>query len=123
MDRERASRAGKTSGEELTPEDEWAYCIAAGVPDDLYWQLTPPELRALLNALQEREDGRARQLALAAGLVAAEIRNSQRRRGGRFWRPEDFVRARGDAGSRAPTAEEIARLEHRMAPTRSIRRD
>lgn len=122
MDRERAGRAGKTSTEELTPEDEWAYCIAAGVPDELYWQLTPPELRALLRALNAREEERARQTALAAGLIAAEIRNTQRRRGGRIWRPQDFVRGRGDAGQRAPTAEEVAHLEHRMAPTRSIRR-
>lgn len=93
------------------------------MPDELYWQLTPPELSALLGAIREREEVRAYQAALNAGLIAAEIRNANRGRGGRVWRPTDFVRdpRRGSAGSRAPTAEEAAHLEHRMGPTRSIR--
>jgi hypothetical protein len=51
--------------------------VAAGVPDDLYWQCTPFERNATLRA----------------GLIASEVRNTMRtKRTDRVWGPRDFLK-------------------------------
>jgi hypothetical protein len=82
---------GKTGGRELTPTEVWANAVAAGIPDELYWQLTPPEARALMKAIHEREVVQARAANLRFGLIAAELRNARRtRKTDRIWKAEDF---------------------------------
>lgn len=96
----------------MTPEIRaWAQAIAAGVPDELYWQLTPPEIRALLEELAEREARQERNAALRAGLVAAAIYNVHRRKGTQALKPEDFVRPERERVKILPAAEMAKRLQ------------
>lgn len=100
----------------------WAYCVAAGIPDDLYWRLTPPEIAALLDAIHEREKKQNRHGILRAGLVAATIENTNpyRRKGTPLKQPEDYLR---EGRQFEPfTDEELARLAPRERPSRSIRK-
>lgn len=66
----------------------WATAIAAGVPNELFWEITPQELAEILK--QKREQERA--AYLRAGLVAATIVNVNRKRGSRMVQPSDFIR-------------------------------
>lgn len=67
--------------------------MANGIPEDLFWRLTPVELGALLHEMGERESRREYQRALLAGLIAAEVRNTMRSRNtDRVWKAQDFVR-------------------------------
>ena len=85
-------RRGKRTGRRLTPLEAWAQSVAAGIPDDLYWQCTPPERQALLEALAQREERRERSATLRAGLVAAAVYNVHRKKGAKAIKPQDFVR-------------------------------
>lgn len=68
--------------------------VAAGIPDEVYWRSTPEELTALLEELDKRETRLKREADLRAGLIAAELHNTQpfRRPGARRLRPSDFIR-------------------------------
>ena len=91
---------GKRRRDGVSPTEAWARAVAAGIPDDLYWRLTPPEARALLEALGEVEARRERASALRAGLVAAAIYNAQRaKRSDKVWQPKDFVQEAGEEKS------------------------
>ena len=83
---------GKREGHGLTPLEGWARCVAAGVPDELYWQCTPPEIEALLTALADRDEQQERSAVLRAGLVASAVYNVHRKKGSKALRPEDFLR-------------------------------
>jgi len=89
--------------------------VAAGMPDDLYWQTTPHERAALLEELEkvrQRED-------LRFGLVAAQVENWSPRKRGRARRARDFFSLR-PVGPPV-TDEDRKRLAPFMAPSKSIR--
>ena len=65
--------------------------MAAGIPNDLYWELTLQEVGAVLRRVVEQE----RAANLRAGLIAATIINaSPYKPKGRFVRPTDFLAER-----------------------------
>lgn len=72
----------------------WARSVAAGVPDDLYWHLTPADTRVLIEELGERRKADQDAANLRAGVVAATIANIWRKKGSRAIRPQDFFRRR-----------------------------
>lgn len=87
----------------------------AGVPDELYWQTTPPERAALLQAADKREQRMDRRFAFIATRIANE---NPYRKGG----PVTIDHFLGRAGPPV-TQEDRKRLAHRMGPTRSVRSD
>ena len=66
--------------------------MALGIPDDLFWECTPPELDALIRAFGERESRREEAARQRAGLIAASIYNVTPRKPGynRVFQPTDF---------------------------------
>jgi hypothetical protein len=70
----------------------WADCLAAGIPDALYWELTPPEADALRDAIEKRRvDDRRFSMRLAA-LGAAATYNVNRAKGQRWIAPDDLIK-------------------------------
>lgn len=67
----------------------WSAALAAGIPNELFWELTAPEVEAVLERRAEEE----RRVRLLFGLVAAQINNSSPHRR-RAVRPQDFFRER-----------------------------
>jgi len=65
----------------------WSRAMAAGVPDEVFWRLTPQELLAMFERKREAE----RAAFLRAGLVAATIVNVNRRPGTRAVEAADFL--------------------------------
>lgn len=65
--------------------------MAEGIPDELYWRLTPAETRALLRRIYRRREREAEAALLRAGLVAAAIYNVHRKRGKPPIMPRDFL--------------------------------
>lgn len=59
----------------------------AGIPDALFWNLTPFELAAVLDRVKEQE----KRATLRAGLVAATIVNVNLKKGARLVQPSDFI--------------------------------
>jgi hypothetical protein len=76
----------------LTREETWASAIAAGVPDHLFWRLTPVELGSLLGKMAEVHEAEERAAVLRAGLVAATVHNVHRRKGTRAAKPSDYLK-------------------------------
>jgi hypothetical protein len=74
----------------------WAQSVASGIPDELFWRLTPVEAGALINQLVELESRRERAARLRAGLIAATIMNTTPRRKGdhKVYQPTDFWKDR-----------------------------
>jgi hypothetical protein len=73
--------------------------VAAGVPDELYWRLTPVETGALLDEIIGREMGRERAASYRAAFLVSELRNVHRqKRSDRVWTPEDFLKDEAAAG-------------------------
>lgn len=72
--------------------DFWAYCVAAGIPDELYERTTPPERLALLKAIEDREYSRRLHEAQCAALVAATLCNIHRKKGAKAYKVSDFVK-------------------------------
>lgn len=68
----------------------WADAHAAGISDELFWTLAPPELEAVLNRHADLE----RAKYLRAGLVAATIVNVNRKPGRPLVKPGDFIKER-----------------------------
>lgn len=66
----------------------WARAIAAGIPDAVFWRLTPLELSHVFAVRREQ----ARAATLRAALIAAQIINVNLRAGATPVRPEDFLR-------------------------------
>ena len=65
----------------------WASALNAGIPPDLIWELSVPEIEAVVGL--KCEDDRA--ACLRAGLIAATILNVNIRKGARKYKPSDFV--------------------------------
>jgi hypothetical protein len=68
--------------------------VAAGIPDELYDQCTPPEREALLVALAKREERRGRDAMYRAAFIVSAIYNVNRKKGKRALKPEDFLKAK-----------------------------
>jgi len=66
----------------------WAAAIIAGIPDELYWELTYEEIGAVLKQFAALE----RAANLRAGLIAAVYVNMHRRKGKRLIQPAEFLR-------------------------------
>lgn len=64
--------------------------MAAGIPNELFWELTPREVEEVLKRQAEEE----RAEYLRAGLVAATIVNVNRKKGAPMVKPGDFIRVR-----------------------------
>jgi len=62
--------------------------MAAGIPNALYWTLTPAEVVAVVREVALRE----RAANLRAGLIAATLMNIHRKKGSRLIQPGDFLR-------------------------------
>lgn len=62
--------------------------IIAGIPNDLFWDLSLDEILAVSERVTERE----RAANLRAALVAATIANVHRKSGSRVIQPRDFLR-------------------------------
>lgn len=62
--------------------------MALGIPNELYWDLTPHELGVILTQKQAL----AKEAWLQAGLVAAVIVNVNRKPGAALVQPSDFFR-------------------------------
>lgn len=60
----------------------------AGIPNELFWELTPPEVDAVLTRRNELE----RAKYLRAGLIAATIVNVNKKRGAPLTKPSDFIK-------------------------------
>src|SRR6266576_1006183 len=65
----------------------WSVALNAGIPNDLIWQLSVPEIEAVLE--QKEEDDRG--ACLRAGMITAAIYNVNLRKGQRRYRATDFV--------------------------------
>ena len=65
--------------------------MLSGIPDELYWRLDSQELSALLRLKARQERALTRADNLRAGLVAATIANVHRKKGGRLFKPSDFL--------------------------------
>ena len=57
----------------------------------MFWDSTPLEMGALLDALRERREGEAKAAVLRAGVVAAAIYNVNRKKGAPMVKPRDFL--------------------------------
>ncbi|MGH9255466.1 MAG: hypothetical protein ACRD3C_12975 [Vicinamibacterales bacterium] len=68
----------------------WAWAHVAGIPDELFWTLSVPEVEAVV----ERQNELERAKYLRAGLVAATILNVNRKPGTPLVKPGDFLRER-----------------------------
>ncbi len=69
--------------------------MAVGVPDELYWRLTPVETGALLDELISLERDRQRADTYRAAFVVAEMWNTKRtKRSDRVWKADDFLEDR-----------------------------
>ncbi len=64
----------------------WSSAIAAGIPDEVFWKLTPLEFKAVL----DRREAEERAKYMRAGLIAATIVNVNRRQGAAIVNAEDF---------------------------------
>ena len=64
--------------------------MAAGIPNELFWHLTPREVEEWLKRRAEEE----RAALLRAGLIAATIVNVNRKKGAALVKPGDFIRER-----------------------------
>lgn len=62
--------------------------MAIGIPDELFWRMSPPELEAIFKRRAEDE----RREYLRFGLIAATIVNVHRKKGSRVIQPSDFFR-------------------------------
>ena len=117
---QRGGRRGKRAGRKLTLTEFWAHCIAAGIPDDLFWQCTPPEWDALLAAFTARE----RQAFLRSGMVAAEIRNTLRtKKTDRVWTAFDFVKGDKEGDDDQGEPEPVAASRGGLLDPRYLRRE
>lgn len=63
-----------------------------GVPDQLFWRSLPSEIATVLREWDRIEAGRERAAALNSGLVASTLLNLHRKKGGKVWKPSDFIR-------------------------------
>lgn len=66
----------------------WASAQCAGISDDLFWELSPPEVKAVLDEQGKFERARL----LRAALITSAIYNVNRKRGTPPIRPQDFIR-------------------------------
>jgi hypothetical protein len=67
------------------------------VPAGEYLTLTPREVGALMEAIQERESRREHAEMFRTAFVVAEIRNTLRtKRSDKYWTPFDFVKKPDD---------------------------
>jgi hypothetical protein len=66
--------------------------VTAGIPDDVYWELTFEELGEVFKKVMARRRAEARAADLRAGLIAATIVNMFSKKGTRTFHPQDFVR-------------------------------
>jgi hypothetical protein len=84
----------------------WAQVVALGVPDELYWRTTPYEVQQVVRAIVANKRDEHKAATLRAGLVAAAIYNTNRRKGTRPVKPQDFVRE----GPKKMSANEMAAI-------------
>lgn len=89
--------------------------MAAGLDEGLFWELTPPERRAVWEVVQRREQDHRHLF----GLIAATVENTTPGKARRAKQPGDYFRSR--RAGLPVTEEDRKRLAHRMAPTGSIR--
>lgn len=68
----------------------WADSVAAGIPDELFWDLTLPETEDLLVELAGRDRALRRERNMRAGVIAATIVNTTPRRSRRIFEWTDF---------------------------------
>lgn len=66
----------------------WAIALSLGVPNELFWNLTLREVRAVIERGVELE----KKATLRAALIAAQIVNVNRPKGARLVQPQDFIR-------------------------------
>lgn len=73
--------------------DQWASAlIICGIPNELYWELTPEEVDALFRVKSKYDRALHEAAILRAGLVAATIVNVHRKKGARMVHPHDFLK-------------------------------
>ena len=72
--------------------DIWAQAVASGIPDELFWKLTPVEVGALMDDLVDIESRREKNAALRAGLVASAVYNVHRPKNMKALKASDFVK-------------------------------
>lgn len=72
--------------------ESWAGAIAAGVEDTLFWRSTPCEVRALIDALIDREQAVNNADNIRAGLITSAVYNVHRKKGAKSLKPKDFFR-------------------------------
>lgn len=65
----------------------WAAALCAGIPDEVFWDLTPHEVAAVIDQRAEEE----RRATLRAALIAATIVNVHLPKGRRMVQPSDFI--------------------------------
>lgn len=70
----------------------WALSLTSGIPNELFWDLSLPEIEAVIDC--RVEDARA--ATLRAGLIAATILNVNRRKGASLVQATDFVREKDE---------------------------
>lgn len=66
----------------------WSGAIAAGIPNELFWELTPREIEEVLRRRAEEDKAQL----LRFGLIAATIVNVHRSKGAALVQPSDFIR-------------------------------
>lgn len=94
--------------------------MALGIPDELYWRITPVETGALLDELIERECEAERARNHRAAFLAAETYNATGRYVRRF-KPSDFMSSMGAGEQKLLPPEALAGALDALARTQNRR--